>query len=212
MASPNELILEAEKQTRKKSSDSEIVLEYFLSRVGEMFEKEKVLTDISDEFGFERSYTNTIITSLVSDLVDPVQQICTNEQYVGIIDYIEFEGAMYGYEDYNDKFGKRKRLVCSNCVRESNYDENIVCATEGEGTIPSNSSWELMKEKMSSHIENEHSETNDEIVVGASLISGTTIAGNLSFHAGNDGPGSALNADVVDGKEYQEIFTNSRRV
>lgn len=35
----------------------------------------------------------------------------------------------------------------------------------------------------------------------ASLLSGTTIDGYKAFHAGNDGDGSGLNADEVDGIE-----------
>lgn len=34
----------------------------------------------------------------------------------------------------------------------------------------------------------------------ASLKTGTTIAGNIAWHAGNDGAGSGLDADMVDGK------------
>jgi len=37
------------------------------------------------------------------------------------------------------------------------------------------------------------------VEVGASLVSGTTIAGNTTWHAGNDGSGSALDADTLRG-------------
>lgn len=39
----------------------------------------------------------------------------------------------------------------------------------------------------------------------ASLLSGTTIGGNTAFHTGNDGPGSNLDADTLDGKQASEL-------
>ena len=41
---------------------------------------------------------------------------------------------------------------------------------------------------------------------GASLVSGTTIGGHTSWHAGNDGAGTGLDADTVDGDEANEIW------
>jgi len=41
---------------------------------------------------------------------------------------------------------------------------------------------------------------DDEVTTGATLDSGTTIGGNQVFHLGNDGRGSGLDAETVDGK------------
>jgi len=42
---------------------------------------------------------------------------------------------------------------------------------------------------------------DDEVTTGATLDSGTTIGGNTAFHLGNDGQGSGLDAETVDGQE-----------
>lgn len=45
----------------------------------------------------------------------------------------------------------------------------------------------------------------DDIEIGASLLSGTTIAGNISWHAGNDGPGSSMHADLLDDEHVSDL-------
>jgi hypothetical protein len=47
-------------------------------------------------------------------------------------------------------------------------------------------------------------------VAGASLLSGTSIGQKTVWHAGNDGTGSGLDADTLDGKEAKEIGTVSQ--
>jgi len=42
---------------------------------------------------------------------------------------------------------------------------------------------------------------DDEVTTGATLDSGTTIGGNKVFHLGNDGQGSGLDVETVDGKD-----------
>jgi hypothetical protein len=42
---------------------------------------------------------------------------------------------------------------------------------------------------------------DDEVTTGATLASGTTIGGNLAYHLGNDGQGSGLDAETVDGND-----------
>jgi len=42
---------------------------------------------------------------------------------------------------------------------------------------------------------------DDEVTTGATLDSGTTIGGNAAFHLGNDGQGSGLDVETVDGSE-----------
>lgn len=46
---------------------------------------------------------------------------------------------------------------------------------------------------------------------GAGLLSGTTIGGNTAWHQGNDGPGSGLDADTVDG-EAPPFYSDSDAV
>jgi len=45
-----------------------------------------------------------------------------------------------------------------------------------------------------------------DVEPGASLVSGTTIGGQTAWHAGNDGSGTGLDADTVDGKEASEVW------
>lgn len=40
---------------------------------------------------------------------------------------------------------------------------------------------------------------DDEVTTGATLSNGTTVSGNTAFHLGNDGQGSGLDAEFVDG-------------
>jgi len=42
---------------------------------------------------------------------------------------------------------------------------------------------------------------DDEVTTGATLDSGTTVGGNQVFHLGNDGEGSGLDVETVDGQE-----------
>jgi len=42
---------------------------------------------------------------------------------------------------------------------------------------------------------------DDEVTTGATLESGTTIGGNQVYHLGNDGQGSGLDVETVDGSE-----------
>lgn len=39
----------------------------------------------------------------------------------------------------------------------------------------------------------------DEVSTGAELSTGTTVSGNKAYHLGNDGQGSGLDVDTVDG-------------
>jgi len=41
---------------------------------------------------------------------------------------------------------------------------------------------------------------DDEVTTGATLASGTTVGGNQVYHVGNDGAGSGLDAETVDGE------------
>lgn len=41
---------------------------------------------------------------------------------------------------------------------------------------------------------------NDSVTTGATLNSGTTIGANEVYHLGNDGQGSGLDAETVDGE------------
>jgi phage gp45-like len=102
--------------------------------------------------------------------------------------------------------------VCSRCVELANSDTQVAHATEGEGSVPEGSSWQELCDTIKTHYATEHKVQPDSVTVGASLANGTTISGNIAFHAGNDGPGSGLDADTVDGTEESDLGSSSADV
>lgn len=165
--------------------------------------------ELCEELNITEKEANRAISYTVGDIVDPVQQIInTDGRYVGVIEYKVFneEGA-YGYVDFDDVKGRRKRVVCARCVEQHKYDHNITHATQGEGSSDTDSDWQDLLNKVTSHYADSHSKPPKNIEPGASLVSGTTISGNISFHVGNDGPGSGLDADTVGGENADSLGT-----
>lgn len=148
---------------------------------------------------------NRVVTELVEDLVDPVVQVRADDgRYVGVVEYVEGD-FWYGYERYDDVRDQHKRAVCAQCVAEKDVDREIVRADEGFGSIPDGATWSDLEDALREHFDENHPDVDPSTVeTGASLLSGTTIAGNTSWHAGNDGSGSGLNADVWQGAAYDD--------
>lgn len=196
---PDELITEVKEEQQTRGELATEVLQWFLDdTVGQLFPRSDVVDRLSEELDIPKHQASTAISDTVGDIVDPVQQVVKgNEKFVGVIKYKLFadEGA-YGYVDFNDRIGKRKRVVCARCVEKHTYDENISHATQGEGTSRQNASWEQLLNKITSHYVDGHTEAPQDIEPGASLVSGTTISGNTSFHSGNESSITAENADL----------------
>jgi len=205
---PQELIQKQNEEQEVRTQLAKDALNWFLDdNVGELFPRGDVADKLSQEFNITSEQANTAVTDTVGDIVDPVQQIVKrNRKYVGVIDYKIFndEGA-YGYVDFDDRKGRRKRVVCARCVEKHTYDENITHATQGEGSSNSDATWQQLLNRVTSHYASQHSIAPSSIEPGASLVSGTTVSGNTAFHKGNDGQGSGLNADVLRGKTRSEI-------
>jgi len=186
---PDELITEVKQEQQTRGELATEALQWFLDgNVGELFSRSDVVDKLSDELDIINRQANTAISDTVGDIVDPVQQIVKrNKKYVGVIDYKIFndEGA-YGYIDFDDRKGERKRVVCARCVEKHIYDENITHATQGEGSSNSDATWQQLLNKVTSHYADAHTKSPSTIEPGASLVSGTTISGNAAFHAGNE--------------------------
>jgi len=206
---PEQLISKHQEQQQNRGELAEQALEWFLQEenVGQLYPRGDVVEELSQHLSVSTDRANMSISDTVGDIVDPVQQVSTLDgKYVGVIKYSPFtqEGA-YGYVDFDDQKGRRKRVVCAKCVEDNEYDENISHATQGEGTSSVGATWDQLLNKITSHYVDSHDEGPSSIQPGASLVSGTTIDGNKSFHAGNDGPGSGLDADSLDGLEPSQI-------
>lgn len=186
---PDEVIGQAGEEQRQRSGWARDALRWFLEndRLGELYPRGEAVVGISTHLDVDEETANNVISALVGDIVDPVQQVMADgERYVGIIDYrvYEDEGA-YGYVDYDDRLGKRARVVCARCVEEHTLDEHITHATQGEGSSSADASWEVLLNKVTSHYAKEHDHGPEEVEPGASLLSGTTISGSTAWHDGN---------------------------
>ena len=186
---PDELITEVQQEQQTRGELAKDALQWFLDdNVGEFFPRGDVVEELSEGLDIGPARANVSISDTVGDIVDPVQQITRhNEKYVGVIDYKVFsdEGA-YGYVDFDDRKGERKRVVCARCVEKYKYDENITHATQGEGSSKPDATWQQLLNKVTSHYADAHTKSPSTIEPGASLVSGTTISGNTAFHAGNE--------------------------
>ena len=210
---PEELIKEVEQEQQNRGELAKEALQWFLDeeRIGELYPRGDVAGDLADELDVSTSRANVAISDTVGDIVDPVQQITKhNEKYVGVIDYEVFseEGA-YGYVDFDDRKGDRKRVVCAKCVEDESFDEHITHATQGEGTSNTDASWQQLLNKITAHYAADHNEGPSNVEPGASLVSGTTIAGNTAFHAGNENditviPTAATFGDLPDPSSLTE--------
>jgi len=186
---PDDLIKEVEKQRETRGELAMEALQWFLDgHVGELYPRSVVVNTLSKELNITHRQANRAISDTVGDIVDPVQQVVNgSERYVGIIEYsaYEDEGA-YRYIDYDDVLGKRKRVVCAKCVAESDVDADVTHATEGEGSTSDNMPWDMLLNKVTAHYADAHTTAPETVRPGASLLNGTTISGNTSFHAGNE--------------------------
>jgi len=188
---PETLIQEAEQEKQNRGELAQEALHWFLrdENLGEMHPRSDVVAELVEELGISTRRADLSISDTVGDIVDPVQQITKGpDRFVGIVEYKVFsEAGAYGYIDYDDTLGPRKRVVCAKCVEEATHDSEVSHATEGEGSSGGEESWSSLLDKVTAHYTQAHSEAPSEIEPGASLVNGTTIASNTAFHAGNEG-------------------------
>jgi hypothetical protein len=204
-----DILENAESTHERVSGNRRDGADWFHDHEGELFEREEVIAELTDALDVEAGVASDILAELTGDTVDPVVQVQSEGvKYYGVIDYVTFEGA-YGYVDYHDYLGARRRVVCAQCVQEATVDSAVTHATAGD---PSGSfsdqpdaSYEELLEAIKQHYTSAHEGTPETVETGASLASPTTIGGNTAWHAGNDGSSSTLDADSVDGLDKSDL-------
>lgn len=187
--SPDELTSRAKQQQEETSTLAGEIVRWFIQEkhLGDMYQRENVIQRLSEYTSSPVDKARNGLQSVIGDIVDPVQQIVVDgDRYVGAIEYIEFEDSgAYGYIHFDDRLGKRKRVVCAKCVQEETLDENVVHATQGQGSSDIDATWDELVNKVKAHYNRSHDSQPEEIYPGASLVSGTTIGGNGAYHKGN---------------------------
>jgi hypothetical protein len=199
---PDSLEAKVKQEHNEVNSLAKDILNWFLDndRVGELYPKDQVIEQIQEEFEISSSRATKAVSSLVGDIVDPVQQVIVEDKrHVGIIEYrVDQESGSYGYIHFDDISGQRKRVVCGKCVEQETRDKNVTHATEGE-SCEVGCTWDDLTAKMLHHYQDAHDADIDEIEPGASLLDGTTISGNLAIHTGNDGQ---INHDELNNRTH----------
>ena len=99
--SPDELTAKV-KQEQEETSDLAVeTLQWFLDDncIGELYPRPDVVQALSEHLEVDNRKASIAASSVVGDIVDPVQQVTTEEgKFVGIIDYKVYDDSgAYGY-------------------------------------------------------------------------------------------------------------------
>ncbi|WP_158058271.1 hypothetical protein [Halorussus halophilus] len=176
----------------------------FHEREGDLFPRPEAVALLAEELDSSRETADRVLSGLVGDAVDPVVQLSADgERNVGVIDYHEHE-FWYGYTDYHDIDGQRKKGVCAQCVAEASTDDEVVYVAEGEGEFTEGATWDAIEARLQTHFERAHPTVEAvDVQTGATLASGSTIAGNAIIHTGN--ASAKADADMVDGMHASDL-------
>lgn len=200
----DDVLEEARTQIERVEDYLRPAAEFFHSHEGEMFGRNAANKQLAEALDIDEKTAGAVIGQLVSDKVDPVVQVASNNgRFIGVAEFHEFDGA-YGYLEYDDAIGARRRVVCQKCVNDADFDKEVTHATEQSmnpesSTFKQDVEYEDLVDKIHQHYQRAHESVPTEIETGATLASGTTIGGNTAWHSGNDGNGSGLDADTVSG-------------
>jgi len=203
MVQAEDIIQKAEERRKRRRELLRPVAEFFHDNEGTLFERYEAVNKLieSDEidFGDER-ILHQVISNLASDRVDPVQNIVNDsKKLIGVIEYTEHD-YWYEYVGHDDINGRVNVGVCAQCVKEKTSDTNVA---KGIGTT------EELSEKIHNHYKKNHTESPNTVSTGATLVSGTNVAGNKLIHTGNDGTGSGLDADKFRGNNIDNVLTEN---
>jgi hypothetical protein len=194
------IVNQAQEEQQSVTDLAQQTVDWFISdsRIGNAYPIEEATQELSKYLDVGYHEASRAISSVVGDIVDPVQLITLSDgKYVGVFEYnVYSESGAYGYIHYDDKFGKLKRVVCAKCVQDHILDENVIHATQGLGTASDDASWTNLIDKIEQHYDNAHEAHPKDIEPGAALVSGTTISGNTAFHTGNE---SSITHDNISG-------------
>lgn len=195
MTKAKDIIQQKEHEKRKKEDHIRDIADWFHDNEGELEHKGEVVKQIVDDEELDinspdslddRAFIRSLIHDLVSDHVDPVQQIPTADgDYVGVIQYEE-HGGYYTYTEYHDIEEEYTRAVCGLCIDSSSRSTEPYTRHAGEfGNSPLGDK-DKLHQILLDHIEEEHTGHEANVETGATLASGTTIAGNTAIHLGNE--------------------------
>ena len=203
---PSEAIAAAESQRETQRADAVTAFEWYHGQYeagAGLIGRGDAVDALMEEHDWERDRAMDAVRGLLDDTLDPVQLVLTgDERHTGIIDYRSYEAeGGYGFIEHDTVRGARKVLVCGKCVEEYEVDSDPWRAVEGVGRHDDECGWDELLDHLTEHYTEEHIGGPDSVEVGASLVSGTSIAGNTAWHSGNDGGGSGLDADTLDSKE-----------
>ena len=198
MVDATEVIEQSEQEKQEVYSYVDEVAEYFIDRVGELFEADEAVQDVSDEFGVSQRVASQILRELYSDIVDPVVRVPRGGTfYVGVVEYVERDG-WYGYVHYDDVDGKTRRGVCAKDVLEGVKDSEVGYADRDPSV-----GWDEIDEVFEEYYNDAYPDvvrSEVEVEVGASLLSGTTVGGNTVSIDGHDHTGETINPNTVNTK------------
>jgi hypothetical protein len=206
MVDAEEILPKAEENRTKWKEYVRDVAEIFHNNEGELFERDTAITKITESLDITENTAQKTLSALVSDIVDPVVQVPADDtQYIGVIEYHEYEGA-YGYLEFDDVSGKENRVVCAQCVKESTTDKEVTHATAGSGSFDEDADFDELYNAVLEHYNNSHDTVPESVETGASLLSGTTIGSNSAIHTGNENSlsfydGTTLLSSVVEAND-----------
>ena len=193
---PDKVLEKAQSLQKKVQNNIRDASDVFHNKQGELFELQDAIDLLAGELKVSEKVAERLIEGLVGDDVDPIVMISDEDtRYVGIVEYKEFEYA-YGYVDYHDKYGRGKRVICSECVNEVEEDMEVKFAASNDptGSFFGEHNYDVLYEGVKDHLRKDHGITfgNNEDVsdpeTGATLVSGTTVGGNTAWHDGNADP------------------------
>lgn len=195
MVEAEQIINKAKDQKKTERELLRPVAEFFHKHEGKMFERYEAVDNLVSNPNIDSTDERMlarVMANLCDDRVDPVQNVVRDsEKWIGVIEYSEND-YWYEYIEHDDVEGRVNVGICAACVKESSSDVEVA---KGVGTT------EELSERIKTHYKQKHDGEIENVETGATLVSGTTIAGNTAAHTGNDGLGSGLDADTFRGDE-----------
>jgi hypothetical protein len=180
----------------------------FHEHEGEMFERNEARELLEDRLNIDSKTASKIIGELVGDCVDPIVQVKNSDgKFVGVVEFRELEGA-YGYIDYDDLTGKKRKLVCAECVNTEERDSEVMQVSGQIGQKSENKSYNSLLDKIHEHYREEHENKPEEVKTGATLASGTTVGGNKVIHSGNQSSFNITSFSGAGGSSGQLLRSN----
>lgn len=125
MRDPDDVIEEAEREREAIREHYLPAVEWFLDTPG-LERREEVVEDLAAGLELEEQVARAVVSHLVSDDMDPVQQVTkpSEGRFVGVISYAE-HGWFYTFDRYDDVEGRQTRAVCARCVREAESEAAV---------------------------------------------------------------------------------------